>query len=51
MSDIQKFVVKDNSEEYEFYIEPSELANVEPEGDESYRDVSLPGLVQARVTL
>lgn len=42
MTDIQKFVVKDDGEEYEFYIEPGELANIDADEGEGYRDVSLP---------
>lgn len=49
MTDIQKFVVKDVGEEYEFYIEPGELANVEAEEDEGYRDVSLPTIDMKQV--
>ena len=49
MTDIQKFVVKDAGEEYEFYIEPGELANVEAEEDEGYRDVSLPTIDMKQV--
>ncbi|WP_017302166.1 CU044_2847 family protein [Nodosilinea nodulosa] len=50
MTDIQKFVVKDDDgEEYEFYIEPGELANVEPDGDEGYRDISLPTIDMKKV--
>ena len=49
MSDIQKFLVKDSEEEYEFYIEPGELANVEPEEDVGYRDVSLPTIDMKKV--
>lgn len=49
MTDIQKFVVKDAGEEYEFYIEPRELANVEADEDEDYRDVSLPTIDMKKV--
>lgn len=50
MTDIQKFVVKDDDgEEYEFYIEPGGLANVEPDGDEGYRDISLPTIDMKKV--
>lgn len=49
MTDIQKFVVKDDGEEYEFYIEPGELANVEVEEDEGYREVSLPTVDMKKV--
>ncbi|NEQ42038.1 MAG: hypothetical protein F6K00_00150 [Leptolyngbya sp. SIOISBB] len=49
MTDIQKFVVKDAGEEYEFYIEPGELADVEADEDEGYRDVSLPTIDMKQV--
>jgi hypothetical protein len=49
MTDIQKFVVKDAGEEYEFYIEPGELADVGAEEDEGYRDVSLPTIDMKQV--
>ncbi|MGP1386712.1 MAG: CU044_2847 family protein [Thainema sp.] len=49
MSDLQKFVVKDGSEEYEFYIESGELADVEPDDEDSYRDINLPTLDMKKV--
>jgi len=50
MTDIQKFVVKDDDgEEYEFYIEPGDLALLESEEDERYRDVSLPSIDMKKV--
>lgn len=49
MTDIQKFVVKDAGEEYEFYIEPGELADVAAEEDEGYRDISLPTIDMKKV--
>jgi hypothetical protein len=49
MTDIQKFVVKDDGEEYEFYIEPGELANIEADEDEGYRDISLPTIDMKKV--
>ena len=43
MSDIQKFLVKDNGNEYEFYLEPGELSSAEiDDDDDDYRDISLP---------
>ena len=49
MMDIQKFVVKDDGEEYEFYVEPGELTDVEAQEDEGYRDVSLPTIDMKKV--
>ena len=49
MTDIQKFVVKDDGQEYEFYIEPGALADVEVDEDEGYRDVSLPTIDMKKV--
>lgn len=49
MIDIQKFLVKDAGEEYEFYIEPGKLADVEAQEDEGYRDVSLPTIDMKKV--
>lgn len=49
MSDIQKFVVKDNGEEYEFYIEPGELADLETDDEADYRDISLPTIDMKKV--
>lgn len=49
MAEIQKFVVKDNGEEYEFYIEPGALAAVEPDDEGDYRDISLPTIDMKKV--
>ncbi|MEO0537183.1 MAG: CU044_2847 family protein [Cyanobacteria bacterium P01_A01_bin.123] len=49
MSEIQKFVVKDNGEEYEFYIEPGALAAVETDEEGDYRDISLPTIDMKKV--
>lgn len=49
MSEIQKLVVKDGGEEYEFYIEPGDLASVEPEDEAGYRDISLPSIDMKKV--
>ncbi|WP_346291514.1 CU044_2847 family protein [Sphaerothrix gracilis] len=49
MTDIQKFMVKDAGEEYEFYIEPGELVNIEADEDEGYRDINLPTIDMKKV--
>lgn len=49
MTDIQKFVVKDDGQEYEFYIEPGALADIEADEDEGYRDISLPTIDMKKV--
>jgi hypothetical protein len=48
MSDVQKLIVKDGNEEYEFYIEPrDDLAEVLE--DENYRDIDLPTIDMKKV--
>jgi len=49
VSEIQKIVVKDDGEEYEFYIEPGEMADVEPDEDGDYRDINLPTIDMQKV--
>ena len=53
MSDIQKLVVKDDGQEYEFYIEPGALADTDIPDDEDdepgYRDVNLPTVDMKKV--
>jgi len=49
MTDIQKFVVKDAAEEYEFYLEPNELTETTIDDDEGYRDISLPTIDMKKV--
>lgn len=49
MSEIQTIIVKDDGDEYEFYIEPGELATVEPDDDADYRDINLPTIDMKKV--
>lgn len=51
MSDIQKLVVKDDGQEYEFYIEPGALADIPDDEDDEpgYRDVNLPTVDMKKV--
>ncbi len=48
MSEIQKVIVKDGNEEYEFYIEPGEVLAV-PEDEADYRDINLPTVDMRKV--
>ncbi|NJO43425.1 MAG: hypothetical protein HC769_29750 [Cyanobacteria bacterium CRU_2_1] len=48
MADIEKFVVKDDGAEYEFYIEPTTDTADLPE-DDDYRDVTLPTIDMQKV--
>ena len=46
---IQKFLVKDDGEEYEFYTEIGKFDSSNPDGDEGYRDISLPTVDMKKV--
>lgn len=41
MSEIQRMVVKDDGQEYEFYIEAPETVDI-PDEEPGYRDINLP---------
>jgi len=48
MSDVQKLIVKDGNEEYEFYIEPgADIAAITE--DDNYRDIDLPTIDMKKV--
>jgi hypothetical protein len=50
MSDIERFVVKDGTEEYELYVEAGNLNALQSEqDDEQYRDISLPTIDMKKV--
>lgn len=49
MSNVQKFIVKDNDEEYEFYIEPGIIADTDIEEGDNYRDINLPTVDMKKV--
>lgn len=48
MSDVQKLIVKDGNEEYEFYIEPGADTGDITE-DDNYRDIDLPTIDMKKV--
>lgn len=48
MSKVQRFIVKDGKEEYEFYIEPQEQLDISLE-EPGYRDVDLPTINMQKV--
>lgn len=48
MSDVQKLIVKDGNEEYEFYIEPG-ADTVDMTEDDNYRDIELPTIDMKKV--
>lgn len=48
MSEIQRIVVKEDGQEYEFYIEAPEVVEV-PEEEPGYRDINLPTVDMKKV--